>query len=141
FRHSSGGHDQQAPAGKHRFSASDRHVPLAPDDRDFFHRDRRGFWRPGSWHRAARLQAGERSHGGGPQRPPNRELFGKSIDALRRFLVLSFEFFALKTNNLFMPAIEVSHLTKRSEEHTSELQSRFDLVCRLLLEKKKKNNE
>src|SRR5699024_4180575 len=29
---------------------------------------------------------------------------------------------------------------ERSEEHTSELQSRFDLVCRLLLEKKKKTN-
>src|SRR5437868_10621457 len=29
-------------------------------------------------------------------------------------------------------------LKERSEEHTSELQSRFDLVCRLLLEKKKK---
>src|SRR5438067_8733275 len=28
-------------------------------------------------------------------------------------------------------------LATRSEEHTSELQSRFDLVCRLLLEKKK----
>src|SRR6266704_2133435 len=28
-------------------------------------------------------------------------------------------------------------LSARSEEHTSELQSRFDLVCRLLLEKKK----
>src|SRR5699024_11822959 len=28
-------------------------------------------------------------------------------------------------------------LNPRSEEHTSELQSRFDLVCRLLLEKKK----
>src|SRR5437868_10581980 len=28
-------------------------------------------------------------------------------------------------------------LRSRSEEHTSELQSRFDLVCRLLLEKKK----
>src|SRR5207249_9554101 len=28
-------------------------------------------------------------------------------------------------------------VTVRSEEHTSELQSRFDLVCRLLLEKKK----
>src|SRR6266704_6533890 len=27
----------------------------------------------------------------------------------------------------------------RSEEHTSELQSRFDLVCRLLLEKKKRD--
>src|SRR5690349_22323350 len=30
-------------------------------------------------------------------------------------------------------------LEDRSEEHTSELQSRRDLVCRLLLEKKKKN--
>src|SRR2546422_5953202 len=29
---------------------------------------------------------------------------------------------------------------RRSEEHTSELQSRLHLVCRLLLEKKKKNN-
>src|SRR5436190_18603635 len=29
----------------------------------------------------------------------------------------------------------------RSEEHTSELQSHSDLVCRLLLEKKKKNNK
>src|SRR5690349_22376189 len=31
--------------------------------------------------------------------------------------------------------------TFRSEEHTSELQSRRDLVCRLLLEKKKKKNK
>src|SRR2546429_6021634 len=30
--------------------------------------------------------------------------------------------------------------TQRSEEHTSELQSRLHLVCRLLLEKKKKKN-
>src|SRR5699024_11549227 len=30
-----------------------------------------------------------------------------------------------------------SRLLSRSEEHTSELQSRFDIVCRLLLEKKK----
>ena len=29
----------------------------------------------------------------------------------------------------------------RSEEHTSELQSRRNLVCRLLLEKKKNNNK
>src|SRR5438067_9164986 len=29
---------------------------------------------------------------------------------------------------------------RRSEEHTSELQSRFDLVCRLLLEKKKSSS-
>src|SRR2546427_2912052 len=32
------------------------------------------------------------------------------------------------------------HLYGRSEEHTSELQSQSNLVCRLLLEKKKKNN-
>src|SRR5690606_37337806 len=31
--------------------------------------------------------------------------------------------------------------TRRSEEHTSELQSRENLVCRLLLEKKKKSDE
>src|SRR2546422_5398715 len=31
-------------------------------------------------------------------------------------------------------------MAERSEEHTSELQSRLHLVCRLLLEKKKKNS-
>src|SRR5260370_16300821 len=33
-----------------------------------------------------------------------------------------------------------SKLLVRSEEHTSELQSHLNLVCRLLLEKKKRNN-
>src|SRR5689334_24548062 len=33
-----------------------------------------------------------------------------------------------------------AHSPSRSEEHTSELQSQFHLVCRLLLEKKNKNN-
>src|SRR5690349_23816329 len=33
-----------------------------------------------------------------------------------------------------------AHRFRRSEEHTSELQSRRDLVCRLLLEKKKKKH-
>src|SRR5258706_9793241 len=33
---------------------------------------------------------------------------------------------------------EVAGMTRRSEEHTSELQSLTNLVCRLLLEKKKK---
>src|SRR5438105_6944551 len=37
------------------------------------------------------------------------------------------------------PAFRI-HSPGRSEEHTSELQSRVDLVCRLLLEKKKKKN-
>src|SRR5699024_12149468 len=35
----------------------------------------------------------------------------------------------------------IKNIHERSEEHTSELQSRFDLVCRLLLEKKKCNKE
>src|SRR5689334_24193449 len=34
-------------------------------------------------------------------------------------------------------AAGIHHLGARSEEHTSELQSQFHLVCRLLLEKKK----
>src|SRR2546421_1924422 len=34
-----------------------------------------------------------------------------------------------------------ARFSRRSEEHTSELQSRSDLVCRLLLEKKKKKRE
>src|SRR5207249_8046066 len=38
---------------------------------------------------------------------------------------------------LVMEYLDGCTLSDRSEEHTSELQSRFDLVCRLLLEKKK----
>src|SRR5699024_12881427 len=54
---------------------------------------------------------------------------------------------AITSRNRPVPAAHLSFMTKfstppwslrrRSEEHTSELQSRFDLVCRLLLEKKK----
>src|SRR5438874_4827650 len=38
-------------------------------------------------------------------------------------------------------ATDVKKQPQRSEEHTSELQSRRDLVCRLLLEKKKNNKK
>src|SRR5699024_7855408 len=38
---------------------------------------------------------------------------------------------------VFSSSVQVFLADMRSEEHTSELQSRFDLVCRLLLEKKK----
>src|SRR2546429_6152048 len=37
--------------------------------------------------------------------------------------------------------MDVASLAERSEEHTSELQSRLHLVCRLLLEKKKRNDK
>src|SRR2546429_3552503 len=42
-------------------------------------------------------------------------------------------------SRFFQPP-DILLLDERSEEHTSELQSRLHLVCRLLLEKKKKNN-
>src|SRR5699024_11835414 len=41
------------------------------------------------------------------------------------------------SSNVFNSALNALVEIIRSEEHTSELQSRFDLVCRLLLEKKK----
>src|SRR2546427_5374146 len=41
---------------------------------------------------------------------------------------------------LFVTNLVVCAYRERSEEHTSELQSQSNLVCRLLLEKKKNNN-
>src|SRR5688572_31223248 len=38
-----------------------------------------------------------------------------------------------------VPFVDGVHARTRSEEHTSELQSQSNLVCRLLLEKKKEN--
>src|SRR2546422_5842754 len=43
--------------------------------------------------------------------------------------------------DLFVQAVGVAVADLRSEEHTSELQSRLHLVCRLLLEKKKKEQK
>src|SRR5207248_3971136 len=43
------------------------------------------------------------------------------------------------TYNVLDIALADGEHVVRSEEHTSELQSPYDLVCRLLLEKKKKN--
>src|SRR5699024_12787440 len=40
-------------------------------------------------------------------------------------------------DNWWQSGLNADMSSHRSEEHTSELQSRFDLVCRLLLEKKK----
>src|SRR5699024_11305188 len=42
----------------------------------------------------------------------------------------------LDTRAINIPTNGDQEIHQRSEEHTSELQSRFDLVCRLLLEKK-----
>src|SRR5256886_5648246 len=64
------------------------------------------------------------------RRPPRSTLFPyttlfRSAFNMRRVL---FDY----TRGLYQPAV-----TQRSEEHTSELQSQSNLVCRLLLEKKK----
>src|SRR2546421_5957095 len=44
------------------------------------------------------------------------------------------------SDHCVFPWTHDERVSMRSEEHTSELQSRSDLVCRLLLEKKKKQN-
>src|SRR5690606_39726364 len=54
------------------------------------------------------------------------------------FILIGVKKFIHKDDLLFLivVAVEFTDLSFRSEEHTSELQSRENLVCRLLLEKK-----
>src|SRR5690606_40471521 len=54
------------------------------------------------------------------------------------FISLIFDIISL-IFSLFFEDLIPKYLYTRSEEHTSELQSRENLVCRLLLEKKKQN--
>src|SRR5689334_23983740 len=51
-------------------------------------------------------------------------------------------FYGNKSNGALQSVLRAQNGTaaQRSEEHTSELQSQFHLVCRLLLEKKKRNH-
>src|SRR5688572_31638267 len=48
---------------------------------------------------------------------------------------------ALRSLQSSSASVRASGRDERSEEHTSELQSQSNLVCRLLLEKKKTNNK
>src|SRR2546421_9689518 len=73
------------------------------------------------------------------RRPPRSTLFPYTT---------LFRSFAVLDSSLPQLGPEQHHLTSyasakrsRSEEHTSELQSRSDLVCRLLLEKKKNTSQ
>src|SRR5439155_4878322 len=65
------------------------------------------------------------------RRPPRSTLFPYTT------LFRSGHPFADEVHKFFHP-LHLRRLPNRSEEHTSELQSRGHLVCRLLLEKKKK---
>src|SRR5688572_31764437 len=88
------------------------------------------------------------------RRPPRSTLFPyttlfRSLGAHPQQRVPAFAF-AVEPQDLVLRALHVFahnrvvrvdlHAVERSEEHTSELQSQSNLVCRLLLEKKKKSN-
>src|SRR3712207_7140140 len=75
----------------------------------------------GAQRKAELLQSAGEHHGDQPpERPRRRAPLGPHLQPPARG-----------------PLVEVPDLRPRSEEHTSELQSRQYLVCRLLLEKKK----
>src|SRR5438034_7958499 len=63
----------------------------------------------------------------------------ESADAARSFVSLRMVFICDSACRSSAARVELT--APRSEEHTSELQSHSDLVCRLLLEKKKKRTE
>src|SRR5689334_24149205 len=71
------------------------------------------------------------------RRPPRSTLFPytSSSDLARRARAVEADRRALQR---FRQDAHAGEIAERSEEHTSELQSQFHLVCRLLLEKKKK---
>src|SRR5260370_9833717 len=73
--------------------------------------------------------------------PPDRYRSGQRLvgpsqpGAQRHGIAAEFQSPGLRGPGIHVPPRD------RSEEHTSELQSHLNLVCRLLLEKKKKNND
>src|SRR3989475_9554146 len=83
------------------------------------------------------------------RRPPRSTLFPYTtlfrskadVDAnyvrLMKMLLSSGFYHGIATHDPRMIAATIRHTAARSEEHTSELQSQSNLVCRLLLEKKK----
>src|SRR3989449_6627532 len=81
------------------------------------------------------------------RRPPRSTLFPYTTLFRSPFEILSrnvpVELFETGVTNTFSGAVSggTPGVTYRSEEHTSELQSRLHLVCRLLLEKKKRIDE
>src|SRR2546430_3443598 len=81
------------------------------------------------------------------RRPPRSTLFPYTTLFRSPASSLPNEEFATKDSELLACDVECrlagveGFYLERSEEHTSELQSQSNLVCRLLLEKKKKTNE
>src|SRR5207249_10888123 len=72
--------------------------------------------------------------------PPRREPLAQSSQDPSEAIDSSYRAVSHRRLPCMLSCYHVSNCRtpeRRSEEHTSELQSRFDLVCRLLLEKKK----
>src|SRR5438067_13158527 len=70
------------------------------------------------------------------RRPPRSTLF--PYTTLFRSRMKQWRLLLLVAAGWFIAVVPWTVRNYRSEEHTSELQSRFELVCRLLLEKKKR---
>src|SRR2546422_4255060 len=84
------------------------------------------------------------------RRPPRSTLFpyttlfrsGQAWAAITGAVILAGRQLVAASRRLWRAALGANrHDGGRSEEHTSELQSRLHLVCRLLLEKKKKQKD
>src|SRR4051812_49718460 len=63
---------------------------------------------------------------------------GEDVENILLKLIQAADFDIKKAETGIIYIDEVDKIARRSEEHTSELQSHVNLVCRLLLEKKKK---
>src|SRR5438309_7079742 len=75
------------------------------------------------------------------RRPPRSTLFPYTTLFRSRAALLEIDDFAVEAELVEVAAGSLDPASvgaARSEEHTSELQSQFHLVCRLLLEKKKR---
>src|SRR3712207_7157510 len=80
-----------------------------------------------------------RSPGQSSHRPRPQRLTAMK-PPISRILAVTVVFLAGVASPAPAQVVEIENLQTRSEEHTSELQSRQYLVCRLLLEKKKHDN-
>src|SRR5438034_8152388 len=68
---------------------------------------------------------------------PYTTLFRSVLKGMTQKMSAVFEFVSTLEKLPNFHQVKAKNATRRSEEHTSELQSHSDLVCRLLLEKKK----
>src|SRR5260370_11682294 len=92
-------------------------------------------------HRNTRRILGSKQFQRDRNRPTPRESLFDYSACLRfsRIILWSLQYRRPSAESVFLACS--SHLHSRSEEHTSELQSHLNLVCRLLLEKKKKEKK